>query len=403
MTNDMAGSGQTPYGAVTRAIQAYLASVNEEGGVCGRSVELLAEDDGYSGPAALERTKKLVQEAGVFAMIGGVGTEQHREAAAYLNDPNGDGDMSDGIPDLFVSSGWSAYYDTASMPWTVGFIPGFAVDGAIIGRYINAELAGKKVAVLYRDDDYGREYLAGVATSLGGIDKIVPQPFPPTQGDVSVEVGKVRDAGGEVVVIAATPEVAAGALTAAAAITYDPQWIVGYSVPPSMLASRIGGGTSAEQLAAGFKLLDGSISTEYLLSPIEDETKPEIVEHTRIMESHRGPSVSSLSVYGQAIAETLVWTLGRSCSNLTRAGLMQAVESTVEFHPSVMLPEIAVNLGESDHRSVEALQPVQILESGEVVRVGDVISLEASPTPSPEGTTGASPTPLPAGETPPPG
>lgn len=398
MTNDLTATGKTPYAAITLAIQAYFKSINEEGGVCGRSLELQTEDDAYSAAKALEKTKKLVKD-GVLAVIGGIGTEQHKQAAAYLNDPNGDGKTTDGIPDLFVSSGWSGFFDAARYPWTVQFIPAFATDGAILGEYIKANLAGKKTGVLYRDDDFGREYLAGLAASLGGTDKLVPQPFSPATADLATQVKTLKDAKVQVAVVAATPEVAATAVKAAVASGYSPQWVMGYSIPPSTLASAVGGGMAAEQLVAGFKLLDGTLSTQYLMSAVEDEAKPEMAEHKRIMETYDGPPVSSLSIYGQALAETVVWTISRSCGNLTREGLMQAAESTADFRPSLMLPGISMTLGDTDHRSVDALQPVEIKESGEVVPIGDVLSLEPSPTPSAKPAS-RTPTPKPASPTP---
>ncbi|MEE8384742.1 MAG: ABC transporter substrate-binding protein, partial [Dehalococcoidia bacterium] len=105
-TNDLAGTGGTPYGIVTTAMNAYFSKVNaEDGGVCGRSIVLIAEDDQYAPGPALEKTRKLVEQDNVLAIVGALGTAAHLGAVDYLNDPNGDGDTSDGIPDLFVSTG----------------------------------------------------------------------------------------------------------------------------------------------------------------------------------------------------------------------------------------------------------------------------------------------------------
>jgi len=114
MTNDLTGSGDTPYAVITTAIQAYFAKVStEDGGVCDRKLVLLAEDDRYTPEGALEGTKKLAEQDEVLAMIGGLGTAAHQPVAAYLNDPNADGNHSDGVPDLFVSTGWSGWGDVA--------------------------------------------------------------------------------------------------------------------------------------------------------------------------------------------------------------------------------------------------------------------------------------------------
>jgi ABC-type branched-subunit amino acid transport system substrate-binding protein len=320
MTNDMAGVGKTPYGSVTRAMTSYFAWLNEQGGACGRQIELLVEDDEYSAEKALAGTKKLVAEDGVLAMLGGVGTEAHTPVGTYLNDPNGDGDKSDGIPDLFVSTGWSGWFDTVKFPWTVGFIPGFTLDGAVLGVYAKEQLAGKKVGVLFRDDDFGKEYMAGVAGALGGADKIVAESYVSEQVDVAVQVGKLKDRVWKWCwqrrrVVRHGP-VGPRELGAADAVyrEYEP-------------GGRVGGGTSTAELEAGFVALDGMISTEYLLSPIEDESDDVMQEHRRLMQSYKGPQVSTLSVYGQALAETVVEALNRSCESLNRAGLMAAVES----------------------------------------------------------------------------
>jgi len=378
MTNDMAGSGLTPYGAVTRAMQAYLTWFNEQGEVCERDLELLVEDDEYSADKALAGTKKLVEQDGVLAMVGGIGTEVHRPAGEYLNDPNADGDKSDGVPDLFVSTGWSGWHDTTRFPWTVGFIPGFTQDGAALGLYAEQNFPGKKVGVLFRDDDFGREYVTGVAGALGGTDKIVSQPYTSDEIDVAVQVGQLKDAGVEVLVLATTPEVVATAVRASAALGWAPHLFVGYTTPPSTMAARLGGGISATELEAGFQALDGTISTEYLLSPIEDESEDVMQEHRMRMQSYRGPQVSTLSVYGQALAETLIEALSRTCGNLNRGGLMAAVESMSSFTPTVVLPGVRVSLSDADHRAIESFQPVEIKGTGEVLRVGDLISLEST-------------------------
>jgi ABC-type branched-subunit amino acid transport system substrate-binding protein len=378
MTNDMGGAGKTPYGAVTRAMSSYFAWLNEQGGVCGRSIELLVEDDQYSGEKALAGTKKLVEQDRVLAMVGAVGTEAHQAVGPYLNDPNADGNTDDGVPDLFVSTGWSGWHDVTRYPWTVGFIPGFLTDGAVLGLYANEAFEGKKVGVLHRDDDFGKEYAAGVAVALGGADKIVSQSYVSEEVDVAVQVGQLKDAGVEVLVLATTPEVVSTAMRAAAALGWAPQVMTGYTSPPSTMAARIGGGTSTAELEVGFQALDGMISTEYLLSPIEDESNDVIQEHRRVMQTYQGPQVSTLTVYGQAVAETTVDALGRSCENLNRAGLMAAVESMNDFRPTVMLPDIRVSLSDTDHKGIESLQPVEITFTGEVHRMGKVIGLEST-------------------------
>lgn len=398
MTNDLSGTGDTPFAAVTEAMQAYFRKANEEeSGACGRDINLQAEDDGYQAQLAYDKTKAMVESGSVLAMVGALNTEAHQPVAAYLNDPNGDGNPDDGVPDLFLSTGWSGWGDTARYPWTVGYIPDYYSDGAVIGRYIAENFAGKKVGVIYRDDLMGRDYFAGVGAGVGAA--VQQEPFPADATTADDQLTRLSTAGAEVVVLAAPPEITANIIKKSAEVAYRPTWAVSYVSTPSELARYIGGGSSAEQLLEGFRLLSGTISTHYLLSPVEDETAPAIIEHQRIMQTYQGPMISSLSVYGQSLAETIVEALRRSCGDLTRAGLLAAAESMALFEPSLMLPGITVDLGENDHLAIESMQPVVIKDSGIVNHAGAVISAADLPVPTlaPTPIAPVSPTPAPGG------
>jgi hypothetical protein len=136
-------------------------------------------------------------------------------------------------------------------------------------------------------------------------------------------------------------------------------------------------------------MLDGAVTTQYLLSPVEDEAAAPMLEHTRVMQTFEGPAVSSLSVYGQSLAEVIVEAIGRTCDNLTREGLMSGAESIGGFAPSLMWPGVEIHLGDTDHRAIQALQPVMIHADSTVTPEGDVISAEdvaapaLTPTPPP--------------------
>ena len=156
---------------------------------------------------------------------------------------------------------------------------------------------------------------------------------------------------------------------------------------PSVVAMEIGGGTAPDQLATGFARMQGSVVTTYLLSPVGDEDNPAVLEHKRIMQLINGPAVSSLSVYGQVLAETLVETLNRACDKLTREAVMEAAESLEAFQPSLLLPGITITLGDEDHLSIETLQPAQIGPDGSLTALGGPVEAPApAVTPQPTGT-----------------
>ncbi len=299
MTNDLAGTGGTPYGVITPAMQAYFQKVNtEDDGVCGRNITLLAEDDQYAPTAALEKTKKLVEQDQVFAIFGALGTGAHFQVAPYLNDPNEDGDTSDGIPDLYVSTGWSGWGDTSQFPWTMGYIPDYVSDAKILAQHINDNFAGQKVGIIYQNDPFGQDYLNGIKEGLDDPSLLVSeQPYeasaPPTAVDSLV--GNIQAAGAQVVVMGATPNFTAEAFKYAGTLGFAPQWVISYVNAHTSLARALGGGSEPAQLAAGFQVIAGTISTNYLLSAVEDVSDPAMQEHKRIMETYSGPSLSTLS------------------------------------------------------------------------------------------------------------
>ena len=378
MTNDLAGVGETPYGVVSVALEAYFAKLNrEDGGVCGRDLALITKDDQYNPEQALVKTKELVEQDGVLAVIGALGTAAHLGVADYLNDPNADGDKSDGVPDLFVSTGYSGWGDVARWPWTIGFIPDYQSDAAVLARHVDENLAGKKVGILYQDDEFGGDYDAALNAHLADPALVVSdQPYDPAAPEAGPFIANFIEAGAEVVVLATTPEVSALAIAAAHAQGYFPQFVLSYVNSQTQLAILIGGGTGPDQLAAGFRELAGAVSTNYLLSAIEDEEEPALLEHTRIMETFNGPPVSTLTVYAQSLAETVVEALGRTCHKPNRVGLLEAAHSIREFRPTLLWPGIDVNLGPEDHRSIQAMQVVTFAEDGTLTELGEPVSVE---------------------------
>jgi ABC-type branched-subunit amino acid transport system substrate-binding protein len=378
MTNDLTGSGDTPYAVITTAIQAYFAKVSaEDGGVCERELILLAEDDRYTPEGALDRAKKLVEQDGVLAMIGGLGTTVHQPVAAYLNDPNADGNLSDGVPDLFVSTGWSAWGDVTKYPWTIDYIPAYVTDGRVLARYINDNLGGKKVAILHQNDEFGGDSMIGVADTIADKGLLIwTQAADPAPDVLKSQVIQMRDSGAEAAVLALTPQTTAEVYKIADAEGYAPKWLISYVNSPSALAREIGGGTLAEQLVKGFEELQGTVTTAYLLSAIDDAETAPVLEHRRIMEAYGGPTVSTLSIYGQSLAEAAVETLGRTCDTINRETLLHAAESLQGFRSSLMLEGIEVSLSAQDHFAIQTLQPVEIQVDGTLKELGDPISTE---------------------------
>ncbi|MDO8617205.1 MAG: ABC transporter substrate-binding protein [Dehalococcoidia bacterium] len=373
MTNDLAGVGKTPYGAVTKALQAYFAKVNQEdGGVCGREIAPVVEDDQYSAALALEKTKKLVEQDQVLAVLGAFNTTNHQQVAPYLNDPNGDGNTADGVPDLFLSTGWSGWGDVQKWPWTIGYIPDYTTDARVQARYVSQNFPGKTIGILYENDAFGQDYLSGLKGALADPALLVSeQPYDPLEPDIGPQLLSMQQDGVEVVFLATIPEFTARAIFESHSKGYRPQFAMSYVNAPASVAAALAGGNSPAQLEAGFKELEGTLSTAYLLSAIEDVEDPAMREHQRIMGTYDGPPVSSLSVYAQSLGELAVETLKRSCDNLSRGGVLRAAELIQGFRPSLLAAGIEVDLGPQDHLSIQALQPVQVRADGTLKKLGE--------------------------------
>lgn len=376
MTNDISGAGETPYAAVSLAVEAYFQKVNEEdGGVCGRKIVLIVEDDEYIAELSLARTQKLVTEDEVLAVIGALSTQAHGKVAAFLNDPDGDGDTADGVPDLFVSTGWSGWRNANEYPWTTSFIPEYLADGRVLASYVVANMPDKKIGLLYSNDKFGRDYLVALEEAFDAEGSLFTQPYPVDDDDVSQEVNAIVESGAEVIVLASTPSVSADAIVLARYGGLDPQFLLSYVNQPSNLASELGGGPGPEAIIAGFQQLEGVLTTAYLLSAVEDENNTAVIEHLRIMETYQGPAASSLSIYGQSLAETVVETLKRACPDLTRSNVMTAALSLDRFHPSLLLPGVDVVLSERDHGAIQAMQVMRINADGTLEALGDPIDV----------------------------
>ncbi|HSP56662.1 MAG TPA: ABC transporter substrate-binding protein [Dehalococcoidia bacterium] len=378
MTSDLKGTGGTPYAAVSGAIEAYFQKVNKEnGGVCGRNLVLVTKDDEYNPALSLAKTKELAEQDGVLAVIGALGTTAHLGVADYLNDPNADGNKDDGIPDLFVSTGYSGWGDVARWPWTIGFIPDYQTDAKALARYINENQTGKKVGILFESNELGKDYDAALKPALTDPALLISErEYDPAAPDIAGHITALSAAGADVLVLATTPEVSAAAITAAHGASYTPQLVLSYVNSQTQLATLIGGGAGPDQLTKGFAELKGAVSTTYLLSTIDDENSPPMVEHARIMQAYSGPQVSALTVYGQTLAETVVAAVGGICDRPTRKDLLRVAASLHSFHPGLALPGIDVNLSPNDHHAFQTLQLVSFGEDGSETRIGEPVSLE---------------------------
>ena len=354
----LSGGFAAVYEPIASAQEAYFDYVNSQGGVCGRRIDLRVEDDFYDPARALDATKKLVERDKVLAIVGGLGTASHSAVYEYLNEKK--------VPDLFVSSGarrWGS--DPERFPYTIGFIIDYTSEGAIIGKYISTHLPGQQVGVLYQNDDFGRDGIAGLKAGLDPEknDLVSEQSYESSDTDIRSQVLNLRTAGAEVVVAYSLPGFSAQLINGASRMGWEPQIILSYVNTDPVMFKYVPP-----------QVMEGVLATGYLIPP-DRTADAAIARHRQIMADHDGPQPSNYSLYGQALAETVVKVLGDTCDDLSRESLVRAAESLRGFHPSVLLEGIDVNLSPSDHYAVQALQ-MHRAASGRWEPFGDIVSLD---------------------------
>jgi ABC-type branched-subunit amino acid transport system substrate-binding protein len=361
------------YGLLPQAEKAYFNYVNEtQGGVCGRKIVLKVEDDQDEPGRGLAATRKLAEQDQVFAFIGNGGVAAHPAAWEYLNE--------NGIPDILVAGGIHRFYaDPEGHPWTVSAIPDYRLEGRMYGEYISRNLPGKKVSMLYANHEGGLDGLAGLKEGLDPEkNELVSEvSFELTDIEVFSPVQTIYRAGAEVLVTHGGPGPTIQAIKAADRMGWKPDAVfVQYTNSDPLLF-----------MSLRPELLEGTITLQaFKLSDWRDD--PAVAEHYEIMQKYGGPAPANFTIFSQVIAEVTVEVLSRTCDNLTREGLMDAMESLRDWHSDLAPDGINFTVTDTDHLLIESVRflrvvvedgkgkfeyfgPLYSIEGGEVKIVGE--------------------------------
>ena len=308
------------YSRVSVAMKAYFDHVNAHGGVHGRRITFLIEDDGYNATTTQTVVRELVEEDEVFAIVGGLGTPTHSAVLDYLKDQE--------VPDLFVASGAGSWNQPARYPGTFGFQTDYTTEGKIIGNYLAAELSDRMVCAFHQEDDFGREFIAGVETGMGG-PVALRQSYITSNNNVAPQVQAMQVAGCQVVVLATIPSFTAQVLRTADELSFRPQFV----------ASTAGSdyATVGAILGVDKSLLEGLISSGYLpIASNPDDLWIALFQQI-INEYGDGGEVDNNVVVGLSIAYLTVQALQRAGKEITVDGLIAAIEEG-EFSGPGLVP-----------------------------------------------------------------
>jgi branched-chain amino acid transport system substrate-binding protein len=320
-------------GNVARGADYYFKYVNDHGGVLGRKITYEYLDDAYDPARAVQNAIRLVQQDQVFAMFNTLGTANNLAMRNFLN--NG------GVPQLFVAAGATSFgRDYRKYPWTIGYIPTYSEEGRIYGQYILAKIKKPRIAVLYQDDDYGHDLLAGLQKGLGKRASAIVSKvgYDPTSSDVQGEVARLKASNANVFMVFAFGKFSLQAFNAVARLNWHPQVFVNDVSSASSLMSIV------PQSAA-----NGSISIVFGKDPAAPLwAKDKGIRLFQSILKKYGSGVTSRDlkdgyyVAGMASAFTMVDALRKAGKNLTRAGIMRAATHLNEKNNPFLLPSIVV-------------------------------------------------------------
>ncbi|MFD0901880.1 ABC transporter substrate-binding protein [Actinomadura sediminis] len=339
-------SGPTSaYGEIPKGIKAYFDHLNtEKGGVGGRKIEFIVRDDGYQPPKSVEEARRLVEQDRVFALFQTLGTPTSSAVMEYANQRK--------VPQVFVSSGaskWGA--DPVKYPWTIGWQPSYASEGRLYGQYLKDDEPDAEVAILYQNDDYGKDLREGFLTAIegSGVKVVAEQSYEVTDPSIDPQMRNLAESGADVFLDITTPKFGSQALAADAQNTaWNPLHIIN-NVASSMTVLE----------PVGFDRVQGIVSAAFLKDPSDPQwaDDPEMKLYEEKLAKY-APGLDPTNAFyslGWASASAMEKALGAmKCP--TREGLMEAVRDFEDVRSDLLLPGVTMNTGPRDGYPIETLQ-----------------------------------------------
>jgi branched-chain amino acid transport system substrate-binding protein len=326
-----------------RLMAGYFQMINAAGGINGRKVNLISLDNAFSPPKAIEQTRKLVEDDGVLADVGTVGTTPNVAIQKYLNGAK--------VPHLFISAGGRRFADPQNFPWSVPMYPGFEMEGKTFGQYILRHKPGAKVGVLYQNDDYGKDFLVGLKSVLGDKIKVVAEvAYEITEPTIDSQIVRLKDSGADVLLYFSTPKFTAQGLRK----VKESNW-----TPLQFLASPTNSVKTVLE-PAGFENAQGIITTQFTKQAGDPAwaDDPEVKEYVEFMKKwvpNDNPG-DFVALSGYIIAQGIAHALKQCGDDLTRENLLKQATSMRGQHYKMMLPGIQLNTTPEDYAPYQSLR-----------------------------------------------
>ena len=333
------------WGVIGRTEAAYFRKINAEGGINGRKIKFISYDDAYSPPKAVEQARRLVESDEVLLIFGPLGTPSNTAIQKYMNAKK--------IPQLFVQTGASKWNDPQNFPWTIGWQPNYQNEARIYAKYILKERPNARIAVLYQNDDYGKDYLKGLKDGLG--DKasaliVVEDAYEIAEPTIESHIVKMKSVNADVFVDITGPKFAAQAIRRAAEIGWKPLHFL------NIVSTSIG----AVIKPAGLQNAQDIISVAYLMDPLDPQWREDpgmkAFDEFLVNDFPGGDRADALVLGGYNVAQALVQVLMQCGDELTRDNVMRQAANLNGFRTTNLLPGITINTSPTDFAPIKQVQ-----------------------------------------------
>jgi branched-chain amino acid transport system substrate-binding protein len=358
-TTPLTGPAAPGYSEIAPAANAVFEWVNAQGGIYGRKIKYLIDNDEYDPTLTSSLTRQLVLSSKIFADVGPLGTPTGLAVQPYLN--------TQGVPQLFIESGCLCWDNPTQYPWSFGWQPNYVVEGKILGQYVAQHFAGKKIAFLYQDDEFGMDGVKGLEQEIPAASIVSQQSY---VGDsaglanaLAPQIAAIKRSGAQVVVLYTIPAATALALISSAVGAYAPQFVVSSvgSDPPTLTALL----SSFSKGKLGATLLDGMITNAYL-PPLTDTTNPWVTLAKTILSKYEpGYHWDGNSEYGVMLGISFVELLKANGATLTRASLVHTLVTQGSMLATAGLSPLTYSA--TDHDGFSGSEIVQLSNGGTTI------------------------------------
>jgi branched-chain amino acid transport system substrate-binding protein len=332
------------YGVIGRTEAAYFKMINDQGGIAGRKINFISLDDAYSPPKTVEQVRRLVEDEKVAFCFQTLGTAPNLAIRQYLNDNK--------VPQLFVSTGAAVFADPQHFPWTIGYNPNYQTEAHIYGKNILKTKPDGKIAVLYQNDGFGKDYLIGLKAELGDHAGMIVKEasYETSEPTVDSQVVTLQGSGADIFIIGATPKFAAQAIRK----SFDLGWNA------TRYLSNVSPSIASVLKPAGLEKSKGLITAYYGKDPTDARWKdsPDLKAWQAFCDKYMSQKefVDANATYAFSAASTMVQVLKQCGNDLSRDNLMKQAANVKDFEPPMVLPGMRINTSPTNFSPIRQMQ-----------------------------------------------